>query len=421
MDKRIERKRLAPKLRAAIALVMASGVGVTLYAFSSTDFARQTQKISSRSVTTSKVIRGDFSESLSVRGVATARQTVYLDAIAGGVIDEKIVEAGTAVTKGQPLLRLSNTSLQLEVISREAQISEQQNFLRNNQLLAETSRLQLRTDILANRNQLEHLSRKVEQARPLVLQGLLPKTQLAELEEDLTYYKNRNRIALERQEQEERIRAEQLAQLRESATMLERSLAETRKVLDNLIVRAPVDGVLTELSVELGESKAPGSRLGRIDVAGGLKIVAELDEYYLSRIRLGMQATIIVDSERIQAQISKIDSRVNEGKFSAEINLPDESGAARFMGLGQSVDVDIMLSAGSKDSLMVERGAFMNDTGGNWIFVVAEEGTEAVRRPIKLGARNKDYNEVVSGLRAGETVITSSYATFDKAEKLYLN
>ncbi len=419
MDKRIEKRKFGNKVHiAVIALVVVTALA-GVYALAGTGSSGQVQKLPLRSLTTSKVTLGRFNETLSVRGTLTAKSTIYLDAIAGGIVEEKIAEKGAFVEKDQPLLRLANTNLKLEVITREAQIAEQINFLRNNQLLAESSRLQLRTDILENENQINHLQEKIDQAAPLIKSGLLPRKDMTELQIDVTYYRNRNAIAKERQRQEEAIRARQLEQLQESAGMLQKNLAETRKVLDDLVVKAPAAGYLSELNVELGESKVPGARLGQIDVPGSYKVIAPLDEFYLSQISVGMPALVALNGRKVEATISKIDGRVNNAKFTVEIDMPEPLGEG--IKAGQGLDLEIVLGAGSEDAVMLQRGAFFNDTGGNWAFVLEPDGRRASRRAIKLGERNKDYFLVVSGLKAGEVVVISSYSAFDKADTLVLN
>lgn len=422
MDRRIERKGLGRRGKIAVLAIIALVVAGCVYALTGGGSFGQSQKLARASLTTSKVVRGNFQHVLSVRGTLNSRTTIYLDAIAGGIVEQKLLEKGAFVKKGQPLLQLSNTSLKLEVISREAQIAEQLNFLRNNQLLAETTRLQLRSDILTNQNQIAHLEQQIERVKPLVERGLLPRTQLTELNLDLGYYRNRNRIAVERQTQEEAIRSKQLAQLENSANALQRMLDESRKVLDDLTVRAPVDGYLSELNAELGESKTPGTRLGRIDVPGSFKVLAALDEYYLNQVSPGMAAHIVTDGQKHATQVAKIDPRVNNGKFMVEIDVPAGlSSVDSGMKLGQSLDVELTLGAGRANALLVERGAFVNDTGGNWVFVLTRDQERAERRAIRLGRRNKDYYEVLSGLEPGEIVVTSSYGAFDKAETLDLN
>lgn len=422
MDKRIERRPLLGPHRNKILVATAVVAALFVYGVSTgTRVGGQTQKLSAKTLTTAKVTQGRFDETLSVRGTLGSRTTIYLDAIAGGIVEEKFVQPGVFVEKNQPLLRLANTNLQLEVISREAQIAEQINFLRNNQLLAENSRLQLRSDILENDNQITHTKDKIGRAQPLVERGLVARNELTTLEQDLRYYVKRNEIARERQRQEEAIRARQLAQMEDSMGVLEKNLAESRRVLDNLNVKAPAAGFLSQLNVELGESKTPGTRLGQIDVPGNYKVVAGLDEFYLNRVNVGLPAVLTINGERLTAAISKIDGRVEGGKFQVDVDLPESAGKNGEIKVGQGIDIDFVLGAGSDQALMIPRGAFVNDTGGNWIFVLSPDGRTAERRSVKLGERNKDFVRIVSGLKADEIVVVSSYSAFDKADNLILN
>lgn len=422
MDKRIEKKPLLGRNRNKILAAIAVVVVFFIYGITTgTSVGGQTQKLSANTLTTAKVKQGRFDETLSVRGVLGSRTTIYLDAIAGGIVEEKVVQPGVFVEKDQLLLRLANTNLQLEVISREAQIAEQINFVRNNQLLAENSRLQLRSDILENDNEVAHLRDKISRTEPLANKGLVARSELVALQQDLRYYVELNQIARERQRQEDAIRARQLAQMQESLAVLKKSLSESRRVLENLNVRAPAAGFLSQLNVELGESKTPGTRLGQIDVPGNYKVTAALDEYYLNRVSIGQPAILTINGKRLTATISKIDGRVDGGKFQVDVDLPEESGRNGEIKVGQGIDVDFVLGAGSDQALMIPRGAFINDTGGNWIFVLSPDGRSAERRTIKLGQRNKDFIRIVSGLKANEVVVVSSYSAFDKADNLILN
>jgi HlyD family secretion protein len=387
------------------------------YAVFSGSSGGQNQNVAKSSVTISKATVGKFDESVAARGTITPKTTIYLDAIVGGIVEEKLVERGSFVKKSQPLLRLSNTNLQLEVISREAQIAEQINMLRNNQLLAENSRLQLRSDILQNKNEIARLEAQLVQTRPLVENHLLPKKDLQDVERETNYYIEKNAIALERQKQEEAIRGKQKSQLETSAAMLQQNLDESRKVLDNLLVRAPFDGYLSELDAEIGESKSPGSRLGRIDVPGSFKVVASIDEYYRNRIGVNLPAVILWDGTRKTVAVSRVDRKVTEGKFTVEVDLPGTFTNTTF---GQTVDMEFVLARGTAPSIMIARGAFLNDTGGNWVFVVSADGKTATRRPIRLGSSNREYFQVERGVAPGESVITSSYGAFDKADTLHL-
>lgn len=417
MDKPREMETGRPRARLVVVSVSVAAAALLMYAVFSGIAGGQTQNVTKSSLTISKAIAGKFDETIAARGTITPKTTIYLDAIVGGIIEEKLVERGSFVKKSQPLLRLSNTNVQLQVISREAQIAEQLNMLRNNQLLAESSRMQLRSDILENKNEIAHLESQLAQVRPLVEQRLLPQKDLQDLERQLAYVTEKNAIALDRQKQEEAIRWKQMAQLEESATTLQKNLDESRKVLDNLVVRAPFDGYLSELDAEVGESKAPGSRLGRIDVPGSFKVVTSIDEFYRNRIDVNLPVVILWEGERKMAVVSRVDRNVTEGKFTVEVDLPDTFANTTF---GQTVDLELVLARGNVSTVMIAKGAFLNDTGGNWAFVVSADGKEAIRRSIKLGSSNREYFQVASGLEPDESVITSSYGAFDKADILRL-
>ena len=240
------------------------------------------QNIDKNSITIKTVRQEIFADTLNARGIITPKKTIYLDTIAGGRVEEKLVEQGSYVEKGQALLRLSNTNLQLDVITREAQISEQLNFLRNTQMNAETNRLNLRRDIIENDNQIVHLKRKIKKYEVLKKKNYIASDDLIALKQDLNYFQQRKELNLQRQQQQEKIRSLQITQLEDSAKMLQENLIFARNNLKNLVVTAPQAGYLSELNVELGESKAIGTRLGQIDIPGQFKVLASVDEYYLN-------------------------------------------------------------------------------------------------------------------------------------------
>ncbi len=197
--------------------------------------------------------------------------------------------------------------------------------------------------------------------------------------------------------------------------MLQTNLQLARSNLDNLLVKAPASGYLSELNVEVGESKERGARLGQIDLPGEYKLVMQLDEFYLNQVNRDMKVWVQLDNQRIEASISKVDSRVTNALFTVEVALPSSVQTVR---RGQSVDADIMLGGDKANATLLKRGAFFSSTGGNWVYVVSNDGEHAQRRDIRLGKRNQQFFEVLDGLAPGERVITSSYSAFDKATQL---
>ncbi|WP_405633403.1 efflux RND transporter periplasmic adaptor subunit [Pseudoalteromonas sp. Ld20] len=415
MDKKIERSFTQKYLKKFTFAALTLGVAAAAYGFTQSSDTGRSQNIERSSLTVSTVKQGAFKDALSLRGQVLPKTSIYLDTIAGGQVEERLIEQGEFVEKGQPLVRLSNTNLQLDVMSREAQVTEQLNFLRNTQMTMETSRLNLRRDLLEIELKITHLTRRLKQTKPLVKSGVLAQDQLAELEEDLNYYQARKELTLERQKQENSIREVQVAQLSDSAKMLEKNLQFARRNLDNLLVKAPVSGYLSELDVEIGESKSSGARLGQIDIPNEYKLVVRLDEFYLNQVQRDMTVMIELDDGEITAKVSKIDSRVQQSQFQIEVDLPS---ATKSIKRGQSIDIELMLGGDNNNALLLKRGAFFTNSGGNWVYVIEQGGDKAVRRDIRLGKKNQHYFEVLEGLNAGDQVITSSYSNFDKAQQL---
>ncbi len=415
MDKKIERSFTQKYFKKFTFAALTLGVAAAAYGYTQSSDTGRSQNIERSGLTVSTVKQGAFKDALSLRGQVVPKTSIYLDTIAGGQVEERLVEQGEYVEKGQPLVRLSNTNLQLDVMSREAQVTEQLNFLRNTQMMMETSRLNLRRDLLEIELKITHLTRRLKQTKPLVKSGVLAQDQLAELEEDLNYYQARKELTLERQKQENSIREVQVAQLSDSAKMLEKNLQFARRNLDNLLIKAPVSGYLSELDVEIGESKNSGARLGQIDIPNEYKLVVRMDEFYLNQVQRDMAVMIELESGTVNAKVSKIDSRVQQSQFQVEVDLPSNTKSIK---RGQSIDIELMLGGDNNNALLLKRGAFFTNSGGNWVYVIEQGGDKAVRRDIRLGKKNQHYFEVLEGLNAGDQVITSSYSNFDKAQQL---
>ncbi|MDP5212309.1 HlyD family efflux transporter periplasmic adaptor subunit [Pseudoalteromonas tunicata] len=418
MDKKIERSTTQKYVKKFAVAALALTVAAAAYGFVNNDNSGRSQNIALTSLTISTVKQGAFKDALSLRGQVVPKTSIYLDSIAGGQVEERLVEQGEYVEQGQPLVRLSNTSLQLDVMSREAQVTEQLNFLRNTQMNMETNRLNLRRDLLEIDLQISHLLRKLKQTEPLVSKGVVAQDTLDALKQDLSYYQARKELTLERQKQENSIREVQVAQLADSAKMLEKNLQFARDNLDNLLVKAPVAGYLSELDVEIGESKNRGARLGQIDIPNEYKLVVRLDEFYLNQVQRDMAVMVELEGSIVEAKVSKIDSRVQQSQFQIEVDLPTNTKGVK---RGQSIDVELMLGDNKNNALLLSRGAFFTNSGGNWAYVLEQGSDKAVRRDIRLGKKNQDYFEVLAGLQAGDKVITSSYSNFDKADQLKIN
>jgi len=417
MDKKIIHSPLKRQLKNLAISAIVLAIAASAYGFSQSSSNGRSHNLNMSSITVSPVTKGAFIDALSLRGQVVPKTTIYLDTTAGGQVEQRLIEQGEFVEKGQPLVRLSNTNLQLDVMGREAQVTEQLNFLRNTQMNMATNRLNLRRDLLEIELQISHLERRLKQSKSLVGKGVLAKDRLAEISSDLRYYKARKSLTLERQAQENSIRKVQVAQLEDSAKMLEKNLQFARENLDNLLIKAPVSGYLSELNVEIGESKTRGARLGQIDIPNEYKLVIRLDEFYLNQVTRGMTVVVELKSGKVNAIVSKIDSRVSQSQFQIEVDLPKNTQGIK---RGQSIDTELMLGGDNNNALLLSRGGFFSSTGGNWVYVLTTDGEQALRRDIRLGKKNQHYFEVLSGLMLGDQVITSSYGNFDKAQQLNL-
>mgnify|MGYP006160066143 CR=1 FL=1 len=368
------------------------------------------------SVSTALVEQQSLQESIALRANVLPQQTVFLDVIEGGRVEEKLAEQGQFVEQGQPLVKLSNTALQLDLISREAQVTEQMNFLRNTQMTIETNRLNLKRDVLDIEHQIATLSRNLAQSEPLVKTGVLAKEHLLNLQQDLAYQHQRLQLTRQQQQQEEAIRQLQLSQLSDSVTMLTKNLEFARLNVQNLLVRAPVSGYLSEFNVETGESRAPGSRMGQIDIPGQYKLLASVDEFYLSRVAIGMQAVVSLNQQQLALSVSRVDSRVVNNQFQLEFSLPGEHNLTR----GQSVNLTLQLEAQQRSALVLPRGAYLADSAGQYVYVLDSNSAIARKQAVTLGRQSANQIEIVSGLNAGDQVIISGYRDFSQADTIQL-
>ena len=373
--------------------------------------------VDSQRIIVSDVTEGVFEDFIPLRGRLVPRRTVYLDAIEGGRVEQVLVEDGALVKAGDPIALLSNTNLQLEVLGREAAVTEQLNNMRTIELQLEQNRLSHKRNLVEIDYQIVRLTRSIERQRELVKNNLVSQSTVDELEDELTYYSNRRAITLESQASDARLQEQQLKQLREANEQLLASLAFARKNLEDLNVRAPVAGKLSGYDIEVGESIVPGGRLGQIDDPDAYKLNVRIDEYYLGRVDLQQVAIAQHNNRDLDLRVAKIYPQVNDGQFEVDMLFADEP-----VGLRRGQTLQLKLTLGDNTgAVLIPNGSFYQETGGNWVFVVTPDGSEAVRRTVRLGRRNTDYIEVLDGLEPGERVITSPYTSFTGMDRLVLD
>jgi HlyD family secretion protein len=372
-------------------------------------------RVPADTLTISPVTTGTFEDYIPIRGSIVPRTTVFLDAIEGGRVDNVYVEDGDILKKGDLIISLSNSSLQLSVTNAEAQVAEQLNNMRTTELSLEQNRLNNKRTILDIKYQIENLKRDLEGDRQLGKEGFISKRDLLDKEKDLVYQQERLRLALESQVSDERMQKQQLEAQRDTSERLEKNLAVARKNLDDLNIRAPIAGKLSGFDAEVGQNIMPGGRLGQIDVPDQFKLQADIDEFYINRVDIGQSASYQHNGKTYSAEVKKIYPQVNNGQFQVDIQFTENQPPE--LRRGQTLQAKLTLGDES-EAVLIPNGSFYQDTGGNWIFVVTSNGSEAVKRNIVLGRRNSSYIEVVEGLEPGEKVVTSSYSGYEEIDRL---
>lgn len=415
MDRKVEKPR-RPYQRLGIgALVVV--VLLVLFWLVREQGAGRSLQVDGNRIVISPVTRGVFEDFIPARAQVTPRKTVFLDSIEGGRVERRLVEDGAMVEAGQTIVVLSNTSLQLEVMRNEALVTEQLNNMRTIELQLEQNRLEHKRNLVEIDYQIVRLKRQIARQEGLALRGVAAKSQLEDAQDELAYYINRREVTLESQATDARLQETQLKFLRETGAQLERNVAFARENLESLNVKAPVAGKLSGLDVEVGQSIERGGRLGQIDDPENFKLQSSIDEFYLGRVAVGQQATFERNGKTYELTVSKIYPQVNNGQFQADLLFADEEpeGVRR----GQTIQMKLTLGDATEATL-IPNGAFYQDTGGNWIFVVTDDGSEALRRTVRLGRRNSRYIEVLDGLEPGERVVTSPYTSYTTMDRLKL-
>jgi HlyD family secretion protein len=366
-------------------------------------------------ITIGQVTAGTFDDFVPVRGRIAPLSTVYLETTEGGRVDRRLVEDGAIVKAGQPLVVLSNTALQLDVISREADVAEQMNNMRNTQLQFEVNRLTYSRDLVEINYNIVRLKRDLDRKRVLVPKGAYSQADLDAVEDQYNYYVRRRDVTLASQRAETQLRTQQMAVLQSTVQQLNASLDFAKRNLDSLTIKAPIDGRLTALDAEVGQSKERGSRLGQVDSLNAYKIAADVDEFYVARVSVGQKAIFTVDGRDYAAVVHKIYPQIRNGAFLVDFHLTGEK--PQMLRVGQAVDLKLQLGSATK-AIVIPNGPFYQDTGGNWIFVVNDSGSGATKRTVRLGRRNPQSIEVLEGLQPGERVVVSGYASYAQMDRV---
>ena len=368
-------------------------------------------------ITVSQVTKGPFQETIPVNGVVLPLTSIYLDAVEGGRVEEKFVDDGTTMKKGQPILRLSNTDLQLGLVTQQTNVYNLLTQMQISKNAAEqntVTKLNQMTDV---ESQLKEAERIYQLDKGLYEKKAIGYQEFKKSENDYQYYLQKKKLTEQLLSQDSASNAQQVSQAKQSYEGSQNALNVMRQKVGDLIVRAPVDGQLTSLDAEIGQSKNKGERLGQIDVLTGFKVRAEIDEHYLSRIITGLYGSFDFANKNYKLVIKKVFTQVANGRFQVDMEFVGDvpQGIRR----GQTLQIRLAFSD-EVEAVQVAKGGFYQQTGGNWIFKVSDDGKKAYKVDIQLGRQNPDYYEVLSGLKPGDKVVTSSYENYGDMQELVL-
>ena len=368
-------------------------------------------------ITISAVAEGDFQEFIPVTGTILPRTTFYLDAILGGTVENKYVEEGTMLKKGDKIIQLSNTNVQLSTLQQETFTYQQINDARNTRLQIEQNSNALQNAVVSAHYSLINTGEIFERQKAMWEKKLISLQDYQQAENNYHLAIEQHKLAHQSFVADSILKQAQLTQIAASIDRLQKNLELIRQNIDNLTVRAPISGQLTSLIAETGQSKAPGDQIGQIDALDGFKVRADIDEFYIARVVKELHATVEIDAKNYGLIVTKVYPQVTNGKFQVDMEfdgtVPD--GIRR----GQTLQIRLQLSERTK-ALLLSRGGFYQKTGGQWVFVLNNSGSEAVKRSISLGRQNPDYFEVLSGIKPGDKVVTSSYDNFGEVDKLII-
>ncbi|MGN6163013.1 MAG: efflux RND transporter periplasmic adaptor subunit [Flavisolibacter sp.] len=415
MDRKIEKKKWSKKRILSIAGI----AGLALLIAGSVYFTSGKSKLNvdSERITISEVKKGPFQEFIPVNGVVLPLTSIYLDAVEGGRVEEKLVEDGAVVKKGQPILRLSNTDLELSLVNQQTSVYNlltQMQIARNAAQQNTTTKLNQMTDV---DNQLKEAKRVYDLNKTLYDKKAIGLQEFKQSENNYNYLLEKKKLTDQIMQQDQTSNAQQVSQAQQSYKGSQTALNVMRKKVGDLIVRAPIDGQLTSLDAEVGQSKNKGERLGQIDVLDGYKVRVDVDEHYISRVFIGLMGETSFAGKDYKLKINKVYTQVNNGRFQVDMQFVDAvpEGIRR----GQTMQIRLALSDETQ-AVLLAKGGFYQQTGGNWVFKVDKDGTTAYKVDVQLGRQNPDYYEVLSGLQPGDKIVTSSYENYGNMQELVL-
>ena len=411
MDRIIQKKKTFIRRPAGYISLVLIAVACCYFLFG---FKGRHLNVKADRITVQPVLYGTFQEYIPLNGSVLPIKTIYIDAVEGGKVEEIFVEDGKEITMGTSIIRLNNQQFQMDAINREAQLLDQQNNLRNTSIQMDQQTAGLREELLKLEYDISEAQRDYDVSKKLVEDEAIPRLDFEKSKEKLKYLQANKKLIQQKIKTDSLFRLNQSGQIESSLSLIHDNLKFLDKTVENLVVKAPITGLLSQLQVDLGENVVAGSRIGQIDVMSDLKVRSAVAEHYVARVAPGLRATFLLGGTEYRLEVSKVYPEITNGEFQVDLLFIGERPAD--IRRGQTLQVKLALGE-EGEALQIPRGAFYQSTGGNWIFVMTADG-RAERREIKLGRQNADNYEVLDGLQPDEKVITSPYDLFGDAEIL---
>ena len=415
MDRKIEKKKgIRPKhIIITVAIII---VGFLVYKLISTA-GTSTYRTDIEKVTVSKVAKGSFKDYISIIGTVEPKTTIFLDVEEGGKVKERVIDEGEIVKKGDVIVRLENKELNMHILNTESSLAYQSNELRNTIISMEQQKINNKQQLLSIDYEIIRLKRNYEQNNKLFEKGFISKEEYLLSKDNCELATKDRELRFERMIQDSIFRENQKLQMNSSLKNMQRNLSMVRQRLENLNIKAPADGQLGSLDIEIGQSIGKGQSIGQLHILNNFKVMAQVDEHYIDKIRRGLSATFERQDKTYTLFTKKIYPEVREGRFEVDLNFQDET--PDNLRTGQTYHIKLELGQPA-EAILLQRGGFFQSTGGQWVYVLDESGTKATKRNIRIGRYNPLYYEVLDGLNPGEQVITSSYDLFGENDVIEL-
>lgn len=413
MDRVIEKKKWTPKKIATIAGIAAFVFFIIYLLFLRDNSSKLYVEKNQLSIST--VLADKFQEFIPIDGVVYPKNTIYIDAVQGGVVEQKYVEDGALLQKGDTIIKLLNTAMELNYMEQETRMLAEINNLTNTKLALEQNGYLRQKEVVQLQYQIDKWKRDFDRKISLYSDSVISSKEFEDAKRDFEFTLQQLDISLKLQRLDSISGENQQLAINTSLSRMNLNLELLRKNIENAYVKAPANGKLSSFNVEIGETKSAGEHLGQIDMQDGFKLSANIDERYISRVFIGQGAEFMFNGKNYQLEIVKIYTDVTNGSFQVDLHFVGDYPPS--IKRGQTIQLRLKFSS-ETDAIIIKRGGFFQETGGNWIYVLDESETFATKRSIRINRQNTNHYEVMEGLQPGEKVIVSSYDSFGNKDKL---